>query len=125
MSLLTIGRYADGWFAPEFAVSAWPDSSGWTTGILRLRFQVAHHASPSALRMVAPGVHRLIRLTPGTTVAVAIPVRRHGPWSAVFRTTRLGVLPDTRAVSARGDVPTFVRSATLKTGAPTADRTVR
>jgi hypothetical protein len=80
LELLTYGRYLDGWLAwPSTRVTVWPGESGTRRGTLCLTLtEPAGVASSLTLR--GPGVRRALRVEPGSSRVVALPVSATRPW---------------------------------------------
>ncbi len=103
LRLLAAGRFADGWLAPDGAITLWSERGG----MLRLKLSLPIGAQPTRLRLTAPGFMRRVVVRPGGAIAVVVPVRGGGSFSVRFHSARHGYLTDDRAVSVLSAPPIF------------------
>jgi hypothetical protein len=108
LSLLLAGRYLDGWLAAQNRLTVWPRATRPRSGALALTFSLPTNAPASTLDLTAPGVARVVRLTPGSSRTVRIPVSAIRPWTLVVRARAPFALSDTRFVVAQLAAPVFV-----------------
>jgi hypothetical protein len=109
LSVLTLGRYTDGWMSGNGEIGIWPDATGWTRGTLGLQVGLLRGAKPTVLQFRG-GAVRNVTLEPGWTRTVFFRVNKHGIWSVRFSATRRQLLWDGRVVGVRSAVPTFIRA---------------
>lgn len=110
VSMLAVGRYDDGWLAPEGSIRLFPDGSGRTAGVLRLDLESLprHFGLTGRVRLFGPGVGRLVTLAPGTTRRLRIAVDVAGPFELRWLTSG-GVFSGGRVVAAGASRPVFER----------------
>jgi hypothetical protein len=115
-------RYFDGWLATSSSVSVWPDSSGRTSGTLKMRLYLPAEVQGDSVELTAPGFRQVVRVLSGRHVTVAIPVHTHAVWTLQLRASGLRFLPDGRSVSVQSLPPVFERASALKAPRKSADR---
>jgi Dolichyl-phosphate-mannose-protein mannosyltransferase len=98
-----LGRYWDGWLAPQGGLEAWPGRA--VSGVVSFTLSLPRsRPAPVTLRIGS----REYRVAPGSSVEVRIPFHGRGPWSAAFTAVSgAGRLPDNRNVSVRSTLPLF------------------
>jgi Dolichyl-phosphate-mannose-protein mannosyltransferase len=94
LSLLTGGRYYDGWLANTGYVRAW------RRGRVSMRLSLPAHASATTLRFRGPGVRQRVRLTPGSSRLVEFTATTT-PWTVKWSAASWSYLTDGRPVSVR------------------------
>jgi hypothetical protein len=107
LKLLLAGRYLDGWLGAQNRLTVWPRATGRRTGALTLTFSLPSNAPASTLDVTAPGVARVVRLTPGSNRIVRIAVSAIRPWTLVVRSRAPFSLSDGRFVVAQISPPVF------------------
>ena len=112
LSLLTFGRYHDGWLARGGEIRVWPDAWGRTRGMLRFGLTLPPNvgAEPTPLRLRAPGLRRTVLVRPGRVTTAVIPIDARGVWSLDFSTTKYGRLSDGRPISVQSTEPKLSRT---------------
>ena len=121
LSWLARGRYFDGWLASHSSITIWPDTSGRTTGVLKLRFYLPADIQGGSVRLEGTGFDRVVQVARGGRQTVEVPVNTNGPWTLQLRAPALRFLSDGRDVSVRSFPPIFER-APLKPAQRSADR---
>ena len=112
LTLLTVGRYLDGWLAARSHVTAWPRAAKSARSAIELRLSVPGGAPrPARLLVKGPGLVRTIVIAPALPVTVRLPVTGR---RARFSLTGLEAfqLGDARLVSVRLERPRFVSPRT-------------
>lgn len=105
VAMLTVGRYVDGWLDPKTRITVWPRQDGARTGIVVLRLSLPVGLAPAIVQLKAPGISRTVRIAPGDTVAVRVPVSaRTGPFRIDLE-GNTAILDGQRAVVARMERP--------------------
>ena len=74
LSWLARGRYFDGWLASHSSITIWPDTSGRTTGVLKLRFYLPADSQGGSVRLEGTGVDRVVQVARGGRQTVEVPV---------------------------------------------------
>lgn len=105
LSMLELGRYADGWLAPTGRLTVWPDASGRTRGTLGFALALPAGAQPLAIRF---GAHKYL-VEPGKETQVMLKEDVRGPWSLAFSSPGGQILSDLRQVGVESSVPFFTR----------------
>ncbi len=121
LSWLARGRYFDGWLASHSSITIWPDTSGRTTGVLKLRFYLPADIQGGSVRLEGPGFDRVVQVARGERQTVEVPVNTNAPWTLQLRAPALRFLSDGRDVSVRSFPPIFER-APLKPAQRSADK---
>jgi len=103
LRLLAAGRYADGWLAPRGAITVWSARGG----TLTLRLSLPKRTQATPMVFTADGVHRTVRVRPGTHLLLTFLVPGKGAWSLHYGTSRPGYLSNERAVSVVADTLRF------------------
>jgi hypothetical protein len=108
LGLYFAGLYDDGWVAPRGTLDLWAPVSLEGTLRLRLETPTVLPATRYDLRVV-DGKRMVIRLAPGASRTVSIPVCAHGGshWRLVFGSSTVAAIGD-RAVGGRAGKPVFV-----------------
>jgi hypothetical protein len=107
LSLLELGRYADGWLAPSGRLTVWPDASGRTRGTLRFSLSLPPNERPLTIRF---GNARY-RIEPSRSTRISATVNAQGPVSFEFSAATFRWLPGMRAATVRATTPRFTRAA--------------
>jgi hypothetical protein len=94
LTLLTGGRYYDGWLANTGYVRAW------RPGRVSMRLSLPAHAPATTLRFRGPGVREQVRLTPGSSRLVEFTATTT-PWTVKWSAASWSYLTDGRPVSVR------------------------
>jgi Dolichyl-phosphate-mannose-protein mannosyltransferase len=94
LTLLTGGRYYDGWLANTGYVRAW------RSGRVTMRLSLPPHAPATTVRFRGPGVRKRVRLTPGGSRVVTFDVTGK-PWTVKWSAASWIYLTDGRPVSVR------------------------
>ena len=94
LTLLTGGRYFDGWLANTGYVRAW------RRGRVTMRLSLPPHAPATTVRFRGPGVRERVRLTPGGSRVVTFDVTGK-PWTVKWSAASWIYLTDGRPVSVR------------------------
>ncbi len=98
-----LGRYWDGWLAPEGGLEVW--FAGVPAGTVSFTLSLPR-SRPAPVTVLFGQTS--YRLQPGDRVSVRIPVRGPGPWSTRFTATAgAGPAADGREVSLRSTAPRF------------------
>lgn len=108
-SVLVSGLFYDGWLARTGSVTVWPDETGWARGTLVLRLSLPEGTERTPMRFQAPGVDRVVRVSPGGRERVEFSISSRGPWRLVWRTPKNGYLADGRAISVQAGPPGLSR----------------
>ena len=108
-SLLVSGAYTDGWLARTGSVTVWPDASGRARGTLILRLSLPPGTERTPMRFQAPGVDRVVGVSPGGSERVVLGFDSGRPWRLVWSTPKNGFLADGRAISVRASTPALRR----------------
>jgi hypothetical protein len=106
LSLLELGRYADGWLARNGRLSLWPDAGGRTRGTLGFSLTLPLTAKPLTVHFGKTNY----RVEPGRRTPVTLTVDAHGPFSLAFSSAGGSWRPDLRAVSVLSTPPHFLRA---------------
>ena len=97
LTLLTGGRYYDGWLANTGYVRAW------RRGRVTMRLSLPPHAPTTTVRFRGPAVRESVRLTPGSSRVVEFAATTK-PWTVKWSATSWSYLTDGRPVSVRSSV---------------------
>jgi hypothetical protein len=100
LTLLTGGRYYDGWLANTGYVRAWRN------GRVTMRLSLPPHAPATTLRFRGPGVSERVRLTPGTSRLLEFEATTR-PWTVKWSAASWSYLTDGRPVSVRSSAVTL------------------
>lgn len=101
------GRYGDGWIAPWSRLDLWAARPG----AVRLRVTLPQQPVAATVRIFVPGrPARRLRMAPGSTRTISLPVCVSGHWHAVLTFSSSGYVGQ-RNVSARVGRPRFVPGA--------------
>jgi hypothetical protein len=100
LTLLTGGRYFDGWLANTGYVRAWRN------GRVTMRLSLPPHAAATTLRFRGPGVRERVRLTPGTSKLLEFEATTR-PWTVKWSAASWSYLTDGRPVSVRSSAVTL------------------
>lgn len=111
LSLFAGGRFYDGWLASSGYVRLWPDANRRVRGTLRLPLALPRRVQTTQILFKAPGVNRVVTLSPGQATTVRFAVSSQQPWTLRFKAlSGGGYLSDGRSVSARAGEPAFERN---------------
>lgn len=107
LRLLADGRYWDSWLARHGSVTAWPDATGRTRGVVSFTLSLPAGApAPVDIR-----VGRLdYRIEPGAQTTLRYRLDERGPWKLDFESTGGSVQSDLRPVSVQMTKPRFARA---------------
>jgi hypothetical protein len=102
LTLLTGGRYYDGWLANTGYVRAWRG------GRVTMRLSLPPHAPATTLRFRGPGVRERVRLTPGASRLLQFEATTK-PWTLKWSAASWSYLTDGRPVSVRSSAVSLGR----------------
>lgn len=102
LTLLTGGRYYDGWLANTGYVRAW------RRGRVTMSLSLPPHAPATTVSFRGPGMRERVRLTPGSSRLVAFEATTK-PWTVKWSAASWSYLTDGRPVSVRSSAPSFAR----------------
>jgi hypothetical protein len=102
LTLLTGGRYYDGWLANTGYVRAF------RRGRVTMRVSLPPHAPATSLRFRGPGVRARVRLTPGSSRVVVFEATTK-PWTVKWSAASWSYLTDGRPVSVRAPAAVLLR----------------
>lgn len=108
-SLLVSGAYSDGWLARTGSITVWPDANGRARGTLIFSLSLPEGTELTPMRFQAPGLDRVVRVSPGGRERVTFRFSTSRPWRVVWHTQKNGFLADGRAISVRAAAPVLVR----------------
>jgi hypothetical protein len=100
LTLLTGGRYYDGWLANTGYVRTW------RRGRVTMRLSLPPHAPATTVSFRGPGVSERVRLTPGSSRLVEFEATTK-PWTVKWSASSWTYLTDGRPVSVRSSAASF------------------
>jgi hypothetical protein len=107
LALYARGRYLDGWLAGRGAITIWPATTGGRVrGRLRLTLSLPGDTKAKTMRFSHDGLRRVVRIAPGTSKRIVVPVCSSGPWQATFSSTSVK-FAGSRLVSVKATEPAF------------------
>jgi hypothetical protein len=112
LRLVAIGQYDQHWLGDHGAFLAWPNATGGRiAGRIVLRISLPAGARTIPMQFRGKHMTRDVRVGPGTSRVLSLPVCGTGPVELVFRALSSGRLGDGRIVSVRSQPPVFVPDA--------------
>jgi hypothetical protein len=113
LALLAAGLDASGWLSARSYVRVWPDGSGRVEGALQLRLWIPRGMKATSLKLDASGYRRTLRLAPGVTYELTVPVSQRGAWTLNL-STPTPFFVDLHAVGAKAASPVFTRTVAAR-----------